>query len=446
MPAAAVVGAVVAIAGAGSITAAAGIGSAVAIFSIIGAVGATAGAIGALTKVKELQYAGAALGAVGLIGGLASAAGLFGEAGSLFGSAAEVGGAVGEVGGFGSWMGGAADIASGAATDAGTWAGVSAAATPTAGYADIGSGVASVPQVDYSGFDAINMANGLPPTAAAPTVAPDVLPAAATDQGIGLLDRTLAEQGRLAYDNATPLFDLPSPDPGGVATTAAETTTPFADGSRVTGLADVPDPARSILPQDYGLDNSGNMIPQGGGEQVPGDLGAGARNPDAPTSVFNNPVSGSPTPSGIAGTQPPATGLVNAVPGPPGGYSATLPPGASSTITAAASNPNTPLIGNGQSVWGDITDWVQRNQTLSYGAMQAIGSFVSGAFKQDPAGTLEALQAQQAANLAAQRRYDQETALLQRRLQNMGEPIPVATRGPRPGLINAGGTVTGRVG
>lgn len=63
----------------------------VSVFSVAAAVGAVATGVGALTGVKELQYAGMALGAVGSIGSVASGAGMFGStAGGAAGAAGGV--------------------------------------------------------------------------------------------------------------------------------------------------------------------------------------------------------------------------------------------------------------------------------------------------------------------------------------------------------------------
>lgn len=59
-------------------------------FAIIAAVGATIGAVGTVAKIPELQIAGAVIGGVGAIGGLASAAGLFSDFGSIFGAGESV--------------------------------------------------------------------------------------------------------------------------------------------------------------------------------------------------------------------------------------------------------------------------------------------------------------------------------------------------------------------
>ena len=128
-------------------------------FAITAAVGATVGAVGVLTKVKELQYVGAALGAVGLVGSLASAAG-------LFGTASELGGAVGEAGGFGSWMSGAGDaVSSGGSTlgtDAATWANTVPELASTTGAATGGAApsVATATSTAAPQVDVVDMVTG----------------------------------------------------------------------------------------------------------------------------------------------------------------------------------------------------------------------------------------------------------------------------------------------
>ena len=129
MPAAAVVGAVVAIG------VAAEVGTTLA---IIAAVGATVAAVGAVTGVKELMIAGAIVGAVGAIGGLASSAGIFG--------------AVEEV--------------AGVATDAASWAGdVSAVAGPAEGYTMANLAESGLPGA-ATGFDASFLPGAVAPAAA----------------------------------------------------------------------------------------------------------------------------------------------------------------------------------------------------------------------------------------------------------------------------------------
>ena len=425
-------------------------------FAIIGAVGATVSAVGAVTKVKELQYAGMAIGAVGMVGGLASAAGLFGAAG-------ELGGAVGEAGGFGSWLSGAGDAAASGgatlATDAGTWAG---AAAPTAGYAGVGelmAGQGITAGEIPAGMDAIDMANGIPQvntgavnvsTAASPNVAPDMGTFGEGNPG--------AVSELPGFKSPTEGFDLTSKLPDYQSPTEGfDLAPPRAD-------AGVPDMSKSLLnqtPADINgkfspmpaetnmtpieTDAAGRIIPQGDGEGAPGSLGAGARNPAAPAEFDPLPTSAPVT--GSTATQPVA-------PTPSPTVAATDPASMVGSGTQAASAGAEPPqfvggVGNtagqakaGPSAWSSIADFVQKNQTLSYGAIQAVGSFISGALKPNTdQAMLNELATRQQQNIAAANLYDAQASLLQRRMNNMTN-LPVAYRQPR-GLINSG--VTGQV-
>lgn len=95
MPIIAVVGAAISIGVAGAAVAGAVAGTvaiATAGFAVLGAVGATLGAVGAVTHNKTLSMIGLGLGVVGGIGGIASSAGVFGaEAGSIFTPASQGG-------------------------------------------------------------------------------------------------------------------------------------------------------------------------------------------------------------------------------------------------------------------------------------------------------------------------------------------------------------------
>jgi hypothetical protein len=137
MPVVAIAGAALAWVGAGAAVGAA-IGGTLTVLGaleIIGAVGATLGAIGMITKNKGLMTAGLIMGAVGGIGALAVSAGVFGaNAGSaaIFGSsaassAAATTGAAGTAADAVYGMGGALEgIPGGAATDAAFAAGTAA--------------------------------------------------------------------------------------------------------------------------------------------------------------------------------------------------------------------------------------------------------------------------------------------------------------------------------
>lgn len=426
-------------------------------FAIIGAVGATVGAVGAITKVKELQYAGAALGAVGLVGGLASAAGLFGEAASIFGSMSGSG--------LGATAAGttAAETASpfvsaASGIDAGTWAGTAAGAVaaPTAGYESVGAlmeGQGIVAGEIPGGYDAINMANGIPQVNVGESntpfaQAPNVTPEAATNTAMGTFGE--GHSGVVdsvpPYESATKGYDFSQAQYDAAAAAAQGAPSPPVDGR-------VPDPAKGLLdlgvsdrplPQDFGLDEAGNMvrteIPQGGGDVVGAEIGPGRTNQAAPTSVYNNPIgsapqAASPTPTPLAAE---GTSAAQSASASAGG------PQFASNVTGHVDKLQAPT-----SVWSDIGNFIQKNQTLSYGAIQAVGSFVSGAMKPGTdQSVLDELSSRQQQNIAVANLYNQQAAMLQRRMENMTN-LPVASRQPRaptPGYGLAGYGVTGQAG
>lgn len=444
MPAVAIVGAVAAIGIAGGTVASVGL-TVGAVFSIVAAVGAVAGAVGTIAKVKELQYAGAALGAVGMIGGLASMAGLFGEASSLFGGA-------GGLMGSGSIPGQAAQAASAAADAGGLWSGVGPA-LPTAGYESVGAlmeGQGIVAGEIPGQFDVISMANGQGPsvqTAGAPNVTPDVMP---DSQGLPGYESPTSgfdiNGNRIdlpAYDQSrvTPLFDLPPPEAPKVMGAVEDPAKSLLDLAGDRNMSLIPKEGNMSPAQ---LDANGRIIPQG--DSQGGTLGS-FDNPAAPGAGFNEPA---PPVNGAATNQQPGVVGVNNTPSapnqPPGlidlaggaqGASAAQSPAQWAGGVAGQTTKLTPAT----SGWDSLYNFVTKNQTLVWGGIQAAGSFLSGAMKQIPQERADVMAAQMAQNQAAANLYNTQQELLQRRLNNMSQPMPVASRVPN-GLIN---TVTGRV-
>lgn len=432
-------------------------------FAIIAAVGATVGAVGAITKVKELQYAGAALGAVGLVGGLASAAGLFGEAGSVLGSFS--GSGLSDIAQGTSMAETASPFASAASgVDAGTWAGVGAVGAPTGGYESVGAlmegqgiGAGEIPGFTAQN-DVISMAtSGMPETAGAPGVTPEVTPEAATDMAWFDHQAPLSADKVPGYESPTKGFDFSTAQYG----EAPPVTEPAAPAQPRTFGA-VEDPAKSLLFDQGGAprDSFGNVISQGGGDPVGSQIGPNVSNPDAPVlGDQTTTVTGSTKPSGIAGdpasstvktgggavavdsSQPP--GLINAAESNLSGFGPTGGPLGPSQIATRAGD-GTPLMAPDKGLWGGIADFAKNNQMLMYGGVQMFGSFLNGALK--PGGPsaeqVEAMQAQAELNRAAKLRYEEEQKLIQQRLANMQAPMPMASR--PAGLINMAG-VTGRV-
>lgn len=405
-------------------------------FAVIAAVGATIGAVGAVTKVKELQYAGAAIGAVGLVGGLASAGGLFDGASDLFGAASG-----GSFGASGAGELGLAGSGAGAASDTGGWAGVSLsdAGVP---FKDVGS------MMDARGIaagelpDAITMANGgqIPtgmPQNVTPTVTNDTIAGQVLQSNVP----SAAEPGappttQNVLQSSVPSADTTPPPP--------PTTQDFS--SPVTGR--VQDPTESLLnggqtPIDVNgrfspipTDQKMTLIPQGDGEG--GTLGT-TNNPAALPDQTIAPVTGR---TGVPSVDQPSA--LGGTPAPSGPYQATMGSGASTPtlgLQAGATQPTSPISGADPSTWKSIGDFIKNNQMLSYGAIQTAGSFLSGALSPLMPAQVAELESRQKQNEAAAALYNQQAALLQKRLSNMSAPMPIATRSS---LLNGGMAVTGR--
>lgn len=98
------------------------------------------------------------------------------------------------------------------------------------------------------------------------------------------------------------------------------------------------------------------------------------------------------------------------------------------------------------SIWADIWDFTKNNKALVGGAVQGAFSFLSGATDPRTPATIQAMEAQSAANRAAAARSNAEADLINQRLANMRGPVPRATRVTGTtqgvGLINSP-TVTG---
>lgn len=159
--------------------------SAVTAFEVVAAVGATLGAIGVVTKNKTLAMVGGAIGLVGGLGGLASSAGLLGEAaasgGPIFGAApaaSTADTAASAAGGFAEGLTPATAGTTGGAIDAGTFggetAGMSVADAASSGTIDsvqaqLGEGLGRAPEGDLTTLSSVTK------SAAAPDPAADVL-------------------------------------------------------------------------------------------------------------------------------------------------------------------------------------------------------------------------------------------------------------------------------
>jgi hypothetical protein len=210
----------------------------------------------------------------------------------------------------------------------------------------------------------------------------------------------------------------------------------------------VPDPAKGLLelggnqpvPEGYGLNDQGKLvqIPQG---DAPGPTDW--TNSGAPPAANTQPVM-----PDVSGTPPTANAPT------PSPLAAEGTSAAQSAATGGGSQFATNVSGQVDklqaptSIWSDLFGFVQKNQTLSYGAIQAVGSFISGALKPGTdQSLLDELSSRQQQNLAAANLYNQQAAMLQRRMENMTN-LPVASRQPRaptPGYGLAGYGVTGNV-
>lgn len=418
------------------------VGSALAITA---AVGATVGAVGAITKVKELQYAGAALGAVGAIGGLAGAAGMFDLGTSLFGAAE----GAGSFGASGAGELGLAGSNAGAATDAGSWAGVNVASTSTPTVA--GGSAPAVETVAQQAPDVIDTINGTyqgPNTATAnvPAGTPQgVTPAEASNNLANTIEQTQTQLP--PYESPTPSVDMSGtdvrlPDYEGVPKFGEAPTNAPVNG-------DVTQPPRSSLlngpadqPAVYNANDQLVGMPQG--DSTGGTLGT-TNNPAAPPEGVNTPqpvqVTGSaqqPAPDfqGIgSGSTSPMDMTPTGVPASTQQTAADFPGiGSGSTGTM---NMNPP-----KSAWTGVMDFITKNPPLMYGAIQTAGSFISGVANPLLPAQVEELESRKRSNDAAAALALQQQQLLQRRFNNMSAPMPIASR---TSLLNGGSAVTGRV-
>lgn len=459
MPIAAIAAPVIAIGATAASAATVGITAAATIFSAIGAVGAVVGAVGHFTGVKELSIAGSILGGIGAVGGFASGMGIFGaNGGSLFGSNPVAS----------PWATEAAAGAAPWATEAGSFASnvtpmaggdVVATAAPPGGYtmetlANSGTagGLAGYGEAGGAGMsnvDIIKMVRGLGDSnfnplepakqlADAQVVAPaaEVLPnttvAAAPQEAV---------QPQVAQEF--------TPDPGLAKTEPSG----LIDSTQPPGVANKPALDPVLDPNYVPRDQYGNVIAQGDGTGTPignvrnppqpGDPGAAVQPEPRVTAV--EPPAATPTPADAATTPAPKiTGGVSAeanISGFPAGGGPQGPRGGATAPTPGVASPTA----TDQSIWSRIFDMIESKPTLSLGAIKAASSFISGAFSE---GTTpeqrRAYAAQAEQNLAAANLARAQEAILQRRLRNMNDPIPMATSNSPPGLINSTSPVTGR--
>lgn len=252
--------------------------SAAEVFTAVAVVGAAVGVIGTVTHVKELQYAGMALGAVGAVGGLAASAGLF--AADAFGSMS--GSALGEVAGGTTLAETASPFAQAAAPAAGS---IDADIASWSTYGAQGAGSAA----GMGGSDVISVASGMPAnpsitsaplSTAQVNAAPPSIPGA-TDAPIGgaSAPNTMGEGGvdpppgepspwTRAKDG---MGDVPSGDPAGPA--------PPKFGTPTEPATAAPQPIINGAPNGPG---SGQVADPSGGLMTLDKMRAG-QNPADPT-------------------------------------------------------------------------------------------------------------------------------------------------------------------
>lgn len=122
----------------------ASVGGLAAVLTVTAAVGATLGAVGAITKDKGLQTAGLIIGGIGAVGSLANAAGLFGDTSNLFGALDQIPDSVAITGPVQGAASGGAELSSEFATGSAGLAGASSdyinMFTPQSSFSNIPDG------------------------------------------------------------------------------------------------------------------------------------------------------------------------------------------------------------------------------------------------------------------------------------------------------------------
>lgn len=335
------------------------------IFTAVAITGAVIGAVGTVTGIKPLQYAGMALGAIGGIGALAVSAGIIG--GDALGTATTAGSLTSDAGIAGSF-----DAASNA--------------VGAAGAVDATTGEALAGAVPLQGFAAS-------PSAGGPTDIVDTVSGQVTTPDANLTSSLVNSQG-------------PSVTP------AAATDTGIPDGTGALNAGDVPGKAAA-----NGLDNPTGPglidTPSAPTVQTPGV-------PATPQATSANILAGGQGVTGVPGAGPTVTGFPTSATDPLAGI------GNSSANTAVAiqnaKTGATTFTPGGTSVFGDLMKTVGTpGAVLGAGAIQAAGSFIAGATSSLTPAQVNALNAQAAANQAAA-----NLSTLQQ--SNIRSGIPVASR------------------
>lgn len=376
MPIIAVAGAIGAAVVAGVDVAAVGLTVATA-FEVTAAVGATIGAIGAVTGDKTLSMVGLGLGAVGGVGALASSAGLLGDtSASLFGATPTSAASGSFAESLTPATAGAAGDVTQAAIDTGafdsTMGGIQAAG------AEAGAGVADASQgtIDFLSGQAAAAAPG------------DVAPPA---------NASLGSVSQNAADPNAALMNL------GEAPTGADATS--------TALLNTP-PSTTGIP---GLANSTNNI----GTDISASPGADFSFNGQPST--SGPVSDASGASGL-----PATG------------SAAPASATAKSVADVAGTFDSPLSGDSGigGIFGKIVTYAGDHPVVALGALQAGGSLLQGLTSTLTPAQVNALNAQAAANQAvANMATQQQQNLAAPKAVATSSPVtgtpgPLITQGP----------------
>lgn len=339
--------------------------SATTAFEVAAAVGAGLSVIGTVTKDKTLSMVGLAIGAIGGIGALASSAGLLGADAAAGGSLFGVSPAA-STAGAGSAFGGVASDASSAATYGATSAFATGdAAGATAAATEAGTGLAAPLATANTSDGMVDFVAGLnqPPPS----------------DGLTTLQSTA--------ENAANPAALPGPRADGAGLLNNAPTDPNAP--TVPGLTG---PGTGAASNNLGVDVSdspGADFSLNGQPTVPGP-------PDSSTPGF--PAAG--------GTAPTKVPLVSDVTGVPW-----APLDSNSGIGGAVSG---------------ILDFAKKNPVVALGALQAAGSFLSGATSTLTPAQVAYYNANAANNQAAANLATQQT-------RNLAAPKAVASLSPVTG-------------
>lgn len=483
MPAPAIIGAVVAVAAAAEALTPIAIG-----LAVIATAGAVASTVGTITGDKTLSMVGNIMGAVGSIGGIANGLGFFGEA------------AAGGLSGVTNAAGGAAESVAPTAISVSEATGGLNAYTPEflqtvdPGFAGTGSfagGEAALNAADVASTASsqpgqiVNMLSGetnplTVPTAESPAAiqASEFTPGAATDTTANASSLTPDPTADLAVNPEKGLLQQPSVEPS--PQIMPDATADPSSGSQLMVNN------QSVTPTDYMNTNveQGGLLSQNpatayadgstadptvmaqgediyAGSSPAGQGGVNANDPARAAQV-------SPSRQGVYGdasTTGPSGDMPGVQPGKVTGTATTglETPAPAQTTPATTAPASAPVTGNNMpstdamlawkdakpgditrannSIWGDIWGFAKENKSLVLGGMMSLGSFMSGALSPKTPAEVDALNAQAERNRAAAQLENTQNQLMQRRLANMGQPIPVASR---TGLINMA-PVTGRV-